>query len=516
VPLFVEELTKAVVETDVAEPRTAVPATLEASLLARLDRAGEAKEAAQIAACIGREFAHPLLATVWSSSPRELEDALERLVAAELIFRRGTVPDALYTFKHALVRDAAHESLLRSQRQALHRRIVEALEERFPETARHEPELLAHHCAEAGLVERAVDYRHLAGQLALGRCSMSEATTQLSEGLAILERLPDGPDRECRELALLVALGQASIATRGFAAPETGRLYARARELCLGLRDPPELMPILYGQSVFHMQRGQYTAAHDVAEELRLAAERHDDAMALVTAHRMMGSALTQLGRLDESRRQFETALRLHDPERHRNSGVIYAIDSRVMCLSWLSHVLHLSGEPGPALECHLEALSCARSLGHASSSVVALAWGCIYQQLRGDHELAGVRAREAITAADEHGFPLYRAAAVVVEGWARAQGGDYEAALARIVAGIGDYTATGAAMWLPYFLALKAELLARAGRPSEGLDCVREALERIDTTQGRWIEAELLRLQARLRAGSGPIGPTTLAGYLA
>ena len=508
VPLFVEELTKAVLEAGATGPRTAVPATLEASLLARLDRAGGAKEAAQIAACIGREFAYPLLAAAWPLSLGELDAALDRLVAAELIFRRGTPPEAAYTFKHALVRDAAHESLLRSPRRELHGRIVSALERQYPETARQEPELLAQHCAEAGLYGRAINYRYAAGQLALARCSMVEAVTQMSAGLAALDRLPDGPDRQKRELALQVALGQASIATRGFAAPETGRSHARARELCRGLGDPPELLPILYGQSVFHMQRGEYTMAYEVAVELERAAALHDDTMALVTAHRMKGSALTQLGRLHESRREFESALGLHDAERHHNSAVIYAIDSRVMSLSWLSHVLHLSGEMVLALEFHDEALACASALDHASTHVVALTWGCICQQLRRDHGRADALAREAVAAATEHGFPLYRAAAIVVSGWAKAQAGEVEAGLAEIGLGMADYAATGAAMWRPYFLALRSEAQIAASRSDEARECLREAFDLVGRTRGRWIEPELRRIQAQL--GTGPdVEPT-------
>ena len=277
VPLFIEELTKAVIEAGATGPQMTVPATLQASLLARLDRVRAAKEAAQIAACIGRDFAHSLLAKVWPPSSGELGDALDRLAAAELIFSRGTPPDAVYTFKHALVRDAAYESLLRSQRRTMHGQIASALEEHFPETARKEPELLARHCAEAGLYDRAVEYRYRAGKLALARCSMAEAAAQLAGGLTILAKLPDGRDRQRRELALQLALGQASISARGFAAPETGQSHARARELCHGLGDPPELLPILYGQSVFHMQRGELTTAYDVATELQRAAERRDD-----------------------------------------------------------------------------------------------------------------------------------------------------------------------------------------------------------------------------------------------
>ena len=465
------------------------------------------KEAAQVAACIGREFAYPLLAPC--GHPRQASSTPPRPALAAAVFRRGAPPEVVYTYKHALVRDAAYESLLRSQRQALHGRILSALEQHFPETARKEPELLARHCADAGFHERAVDYRYLAGQQALARCSMAEAATQLVEGLASLERLPDGPDRQRRELALQLALGQASIAAKGFAAPETGRAHARARELCRGLGDPPELLPILYGQSVFHMQHGELITAYDVSTELQRAAERQGDSMALVTAHRMMGSALTQLGRLADSRRQFETALRLHDPERHQNSAVVYAIDLQVMCLSWLSHVLHLLGEPEPALDCHQRAAAYAEALSHPSTSVVMLTWGCIFFELRRDHRAAHAQATAAIEAATEHGFPLYRAAASVVGGWARAQDGQFAAGLAEIRRGMADYAATGATMWSPYFLTLLAEALGQDGRPADGLDCVAAALERVESMQCRWIEPELRRLERELRLAL-PLRPET------
>ena len=250
VPLFVEELTKAVLEAGTTEAGAAVPASLHASLMARLDRVPGVKEVAQVAACIGREFAYPLLAAVSPLPEPELRAALDRLAAAELVFARGEPPEASYTFKHALVRDAAHESLLKAQRQQLHARIARVLEERFPETVEAEPELLARHCAEAGLAEQAVDYWQRAGQRALARSAMAEAVAQLTRGLEALAGLPDGPERQRRELGLQLALGQALIAAKGFAAPETGRAYARARELCRELGDVPELFPALYGRFV--------------------------------------------------------------------------------------------------------------------------------------------------------------------------------------------------------------------------------------------------------------------------
>ena len=251
------------------------------------------------------------------------------------------------------MRDAAHESLLKAQRQQLHARIVRVLEERFPETVDAEPELLARHCTEAGLAEQAVDYWQRAGQQALARSAMAEAVAQLTTGLEVLAGLPDGPERQRRELGLQLALGQASIAAKGFAAPETGRAYARARELCRELGDVPELFPALYGRSVVHFQRGELAAAHEVARELLRSAEERGDAAARVTGHRIVGSALCQLGRLAESRDHLEAALALYDPVRDRTSAFVYAIDSRVVCLSWLAHVLlvaRLSGA-GPGAE---------------------------------------------------------------------------------------------------------------------------------------------------------------------
>jgi predicted ATPase len=235
VPLFVEELTKAVLESGLLReeaeryvltgplPPLAIPATLHDSLLARLGRLAPVKEVAQIGAVIGREFSHGLLAAVAPLGDNGLKDALDQLVQAELVFRRGTAPEAVYSFKHALVRDAAYQSLLRSRRQQLHARIAQVLEERFPETVAAEPELLAQHCAEAGLAERAVEYWQQAGQRALTRSAMAEPIAHLTKGLEMLERLPAGPERHGRELSLQLALGSVLMSTRGFAAPETGR-----------------------------------------------------------------------------------------------------------------------------------------------------------------------------------------------------------------------------------------------------------------------------------------------------
>jgi len=499
VPLFVEELTKAVLEAGAASPGVAVPASLHASLMARLDRVPGVKEVAQTAACIGREFAYPLLAAVWPSSEAELRAALDRLVAAELVFARGAPPAASYAFKHALVRDAAHESLLRAPRQRLHARIARALEERFPEVAAAEPELLAQHCTEAGLAEQAVDYRQRAGQQALARSAMAEAVAQLTRGLAILEGLPGGRERERRELGLQLALGQASIAAKGFAAAETGRAYARACELCRRLGDVPELFPALYGLSVFHFQRGELGTAYEVARELRRLGEERRDAAAWVAGHRMMGSASCQLGCLTESREHFEAALALYEPARDRSSAFVYAIDSGVMCLSWLSHVLALLGHPDRAAARADEALTQARELAHPHTTAAALAWNCIFHQLLRDRPSARAQAEAVMALAAEQGFPLYLASGTVMRGWALADDGRAEDGIAEIQKGWAGYAAIGAEMWQPYILGLLAEALERTGRAAAGLGVVADALDRVHRMDARWIEAELHRLRGEL-----------------
>ena len=250
--------------------------------MARLDRVPGVKEVAQVAACIGREFAYSLLTAVSASPEAELQAALDRLVAAELVFSRGTPPEASYSFKHALVRDAAHESMLKAQRQHVHGLIARVLETRFPETVETEPELLAQHCTEAGLVEQAVEYWQRAGQQALARSATAEAVAHLHRGLELLEGLPDGPERRRRELGLQLGLGPALVAAKGFAAPETGRAYARACELCRELDDTSKLLPALYGQSAVHWQRAELAAAHAEARELLGLAEEQGDAAAVV------------------------------------------------------------------------------------------------------------------------------------------------------------------------------------------------------------------------------------------
>jgi predicted ATPase len=280
VPLFIEELTKSVVESGVlteagdrytvVEPVAplAIPSTLHASLLARLDRLAPTREVAQIGAALGRQFSHALIGAVSPIPQQQVDEALAQPVNAELIFRRGTPPDAEYTFKHALVQDAAYSTLLRSRRRQIHARVAMTVENQFPEVVTAHPALLAYHCAEAGLTEKAVAFRIKAGQQALARSAMMEASTQLHQGLDLLSGLPDGAERQQLELELQLPLGMTLIATEGYAAPSVVAAFARARHLCQLLDRPAQLTVVLVGQVSHHFLGGELVLACQESKEV--------------------------------------------------------------------------------------------------------------------------------------------------------------------------------------------------------------------------------------------------------
>jgi predicted ATPase len=327
---------------------------------------------------------------------------------------------------------------------------------------------------------------------------MAEAVAQLTAGLAVLAGLPGGAERQRRELGLQLALGQASLAARGFAAPETGRAYARASELCRELGDVPEFFPALYGRFIVHFQRAELAAAHEAAEELLRAAEDRGDDAARVTGHRIVGSALYHLGRLAESRAHLEEALARYEPGRDRGSALVYALDTRVVCSFWLVHVLLAQGYPEQARARMAEALAYARGLAHPYT------WPTPERRLhppRAPPARPGGPGggRDAGRLRDGAGLPAPAAVGTVVVGWALSDEGPAEEGIARMRRGLADYTATGAELWVPDLLALLAQAHARAGRPAAGLDLLAEGLDRVDRTGGRWLEAELHRLRGEL-----------------
>jgi len=509
VPLFVEELTRTVLETNLLRdegdhyalagplPPMAIPTTLQESLLARLDRLAPAREVAQVAAAIGREFSHQLLANTAALPESELQAALDDLVGSGLVFRRGTPPEATYSFKHALVQDAAYATLVRAKRQRLHARIAAALEQHFPERVQAQPELLAHHFSEAGLAEPAIDYWLKAGQRAIARSAMAEALAQLRNGLKLLACVPEA-DRGRRELDLQVALGVALMATQGWAAPEAGRANARARELCEQIGATAQLWPVLYGQWVFHGVRAEHNAAREVADEFLRRVQDHQEASATVVAHRVSGTGAFWRGEAAAARTHLERALALYEPDRHRSLAFLYVQDPRVAALSGLSWTLFALGYPEQARARSREALDSARELAHLNTRAYALMFACTFEQFRRAWREAKDRAEKLAELATEQNFPHFLAAATVFRGWVLTQSGELETGLAQLRQGLPAWRATGAGLYEPYFLGLQAEAHARSGAVEEGLDLVAKALDREETGEG-WFEAELHRMMGEL-----------------
>jgi predicted ATPase len=358
IPLFVEEMTKAVLETgneNVAEqtaaavplPALAVPASLHASLMARLDRLGPAKEVAQIGSAIGREFSHALLAAVVRKAERELQSSLDRLNQAGLLFRQGVPPHANYLFKHALVQDAAYGTMLRSRRQHLHGEIASTLEEAFPEIVETQPEILARHYAEAGLDEKAQKYWRTAGEQAIRRASNREAIGHFRQALALNEKLPPDIRRSRTELAILSQLGPALLSIHGWSAPEVGVVFERAEDLARQLESSVDLAPPLAGLWLFHTARGQFSRATEITNELFNVARTLDDPDILLQAHHCAWPIRWFRGEIRDAKAHTDAGLNLYDEARHARHRFLYLGHDPAVCALAITSVLQwLLGYP--------------------------------------------------------------------------------------------------------------------------------------------------------------------------
>ena len=508
VPLFVEELTKAVLESGLLReeatgyaltgplPPLAIPSTLQDSLMARLDRLAPTKEIAQIGAVIGREFGHELLATVAELPEARLGAALDQLLASELVFRRGEPPQASYSFKHALVRDAAYHTLLKSRRQQLHARVAQVLEARFPEVAETEPEVLARHCTEAGLLEKAVVYWHKAGQLAIDRSAVAEGVAQLTAGLQVLHGLPDSTERRRQELGLQIALGSALTATSGWAAPEVGSTYARARELCRHEVDATQLLRVLWGLYAYNLHGGNTSVADETAEEMLRLAEQHQDRAAQVAAHRALGGRFMWRGQLIPALAHLERALALYDRADGHALTLLGVSDARMLCLGFTACLLSWQGCLDQALVRSEESLAAAHESRQAYTLSHGLFLSCWFHQIRGALRIVRERSTALMALTAEHGFRGWLAEATFYQGWALAAEGDVARGLPLMRDGLAAVRAAGMWMEVPMYLCLLAGMCTKAGQPSEALELLAEALDQAGTAEGRWFEAELHRLR--------------------
>ena len=511
VPLFVEELTKMVLESGLLQeqaeryaltgplPPLAIPATLHDSLMARLDRLATVKGLAQLGATLGREFSYALLQAISPWDEATLHRGLHQLVEAEFLYQRGLPPQATYVFKHALIQDAAYQSLLRSTRQQHHQRIAQVLVERFPETAETQPELVAHHYTEAGLREQAMPYWQHTGQRALQRSANLEAVSHVTRGLEVLSTLPETYERVQQELALQIMLGVALRATRGPSAPETERTYARACALARQVGSPPELFPALYGFWYAHMARGQLLQAQELAVEfLELARQQHDQLL-LAVGHRMRGNTAWWQGELIEAQTHCQQGLACYDPAQHRASAVSYGQDSGVACGILGAVPLWMLGYPDQALQGMEETLALARRLAHPTSLAVALLFSAHLHQLRREPQAARAQAEAMLALCTEQGFGMYRAWSLLPRGWALAQQGEVTEGIAQIRQGFAGFRATGAELTWPWWLATLAEACGKAGQLDEGLRALEEALAAVQNNKEGHYEAEMYRLKGEL-----------------
>jgi class 3 adenylate cyclase/predicted ATPase len=511
VPLFVEELTKMVLESGLLQERAeryeltgplpplAIPTTLHDSLMARLDRLAAVKGLAQLGATLGREFSYELLQAVSPWDEDTLRRGLHQLVQAEFLYQQGLPPRATYTFKHALIQEAAYQSLLWSIRQQYHQRIAQVLAAQFPETAETHPELLAHHYTEAGFSAQALPYWQRAGQRALERSAHLEAVAHLTKGLQGLATLPDTPERAQQELALHITLGPALMNTKGFEAPEVLHTYARAHELCCQqVRDTQQLFPVLWGLWYLHLVRGQLQRAYEVGEELLGVARQRQDPVLCVEAHRALGISLFWRGEFGPAHTHMQHALARYDPQQMRDHVVRYGQEPGVACRFTGAVTLWLLGYPDQARQWSEAALTQAQGVGHAFTLQQTLAWSALLRLLRREAAVAQERAEAQRALCTEHGFAPYLAWGTIFRGSALAAQGGWAEGLAQLREGLVAYRVTARLPWL-LFLGLRAEACGQAGQVEEGLRALDEALEAMQTTEERLYEAEVYRLRGEL-----------------
>ena len=509
IPLFVEEMTKAVLEAgsegaaqrsvaSVPSPTLGVPASLQASLMARLDRLGSAKEVAQVGAAIGREFSHTVLSAVVSKPEPELASALDRLIAAGLLFRQGVPPHASYLFKHALVQDAAYGALLRERRRALHARIAETLESQFAEIAETQPELLARHCTEAGLIEKAVGLWDKAGQRSLERSALVEAAEQFSRALDQIATLPSTPGLRREEIKLQVALITPLYNIKGFAAAETKAAAERARlliEQAEALGEPPEdpllLFSALYGVWAANLIAFNGDVLRYLAAQVVALAEKQGSAVPLMIGHRLMGMSLLHTGDIAEGRTHFDSAIAFYNPAAHRRLATQFGQDFRVAILCYRSFALWMLGYPEAALADTEHALKDAREIGHAATLMYTLANAQWTHFLCRNNEIAKTLIDELIALSDEKGSLYWKSMGMTQRGLLFAVTGNASDAVRMITSGLTAYRLTGSTFLIPTFLTYLAGAYAELGQFDDARRSIDEAIAAIETTKETWSAVE-------------------------
>jgi len=517
IPLFVEEMTKAVLEAEsesearraaamVPPPALAVPASLYASLMARLDRLGGAKELAQIGAAIGREFSHALLAAVVCKPEAELQTALDRLMGAGLLIRQNAGPHAAYSFKHALVRDTAYSTLLREPRRALHARIAEILESQFGDIAENQPELLARHCSEAGQIEKAAALWGKAGLRSAQRSALVEAAEQLRRALDLIGTLTATPALRHEEIKLQVALITPLLHTSGYAAPETRAAVERARlliEQAEARGDPPEdpllLFSVLYGFWVANLVAFNGDVVRELAGQFLGLADKQAAKGPLMMAHRLMGLSLLHTGDMPAGQTHLDRAIALYDPAEHRPLATRFGQDVGAATLSWKSLAHWLLGYPEAAVAHCEQALEVARELSHSATLMYVLNFSAWTYILCGNSAGASVLIDEFSVLKIQTGSLFWGAWGMMLRGFLLALTGKSSEAAQSITSGVSAMRSTGTTMWMPFWWSQLAQVDAEIGQFDDARRSIREAVAVMENAKERWCEAEVNRISGEV-----------------
>jgi class 3 adenylate cyclase/predicted ATPase len=517
IPLFIEEMTKAVLEAESEEdarrttaaipsPKLEIPATLHASLMARLDRLGPAKELAQIGSAIGREFPHALIEAVAGKPQADLENALQRLISAGLLFRQGVPPHAHYLFKHALVQDAAYSTLLRQHRRALHKKIAEALEAQFADVAERQPELLARHCSDAGLTEKAAGLWAKAAQRSLERAALPEAAEQLNRALTLIASLPSTPALRREELKLQIALVTPLMHFRGYGAPETKAAALRARTLIEQAEargeapeDPYLVFSVLYSFWVANFNGFHASTVTELAAQFLKRAEEQNEATLQMLGQRLVGVSQATIGNLAEALVQFDRAIVSYNPAEHRQLSARFGQDIRVAALCYRSWIRWMLGYPEAALADARRAVAEAREVGQGVPLMYSLYFTSYAFVHCGDYQAADAQLTELIPLATEKNAAQWRGGGMMHRGCIQALTGNASDAIAMIPAGIAAWKSSGSIVFVPWYVAHMARARAEQGQFEEAWRHIDEALKAVDTTGETWCESDIHRIAGEI-----------------
>jgi tetratricopeptide (TPR) repeat protein len=520
VPLYVEELTKAILGSGVLEAHGGIyvlsgalaqlhiPETLQDSLMARLDRAPRLREVAQLGSVLGREFAYDMISALAGLEEDTLQSGLGQLVVDELLYQRGRPPRSRYLFKHALIQDAAYQSLLKRTRQQYHERVAKLLEDRFPEVASTQPELVAHHYTEANCPAPAIAYWHKAGVAAASKSAYLEAIDQYRSGLALVGALSGMRERAERELDLQMALGPALFVTKVAGHPDIGRAYARAWELCRQLGDHSREFTALRGLQLYHQNLLEMEKAQHFAEEALRVAERLDDAARLVGGHMALGGTLFYQGKIEPALAHFRRGFELFDP--HMQFLDWPGSHPGVQCQFWPALISWMLGYPDRSLEELRAAVRSAETLGHPPTLAQMLSLAALVHIFRHEPSAVADYAGRALRICEEHRIQNFHGPALGVNGWALGVSGESERGLAQIAQGVDS---SGLGVFQHWLLALQADAQLVTGKPEAALASVAAGLEAVEKMGGAPLEAELHRLKGEaLLAGAGTVGEAETA----